>query len=126
MDYPRDRLQILVASDGSPDGTDDIVASYASRGVLLLSLPRRGKIRTLNAAVERATGKILVFTDANTRFEPGADIRAKVTIFADGGYAASINGRAQGYRRKRTGPEVQVRVFPDEKDPLEFVRKHAA
>jgi hypothetical protein len=47
------------------------------------------------------------------------------TIFADGGYAASINGRAQGYRRKRTGPEVQVRVFPDEKDPLEFVRKHA-
>lgn len=46
------------------------------------------------------------------------------TMFADGGYACSINGRANGYRRKRTGPEVRVRIFPDETDPLEFVRKH--
>jgi cellulose synthase/poly-beta-1,6-N-acetylglucosamine synthase-like glycosyltransferase len=89
MDYPRDRLQILVASDGSTDGTDDIVASYASRGVLLLSLPRHGKIRTLNAAVERATGKILVFTDANIMC--GADtLRALVANFAD----ASVGGVA--------------------------------
>jgi cellulose synthase/poly-beta-1,6-N-acetylglucosamine synthase-like glycosyltransferase len=89
MDYPRDRLQILVASDGSTDGTDDIVASYASRSVLLLSLPRHGKIRTLNAAVERATGKILVFTDANIMC--GADtLRALVANFAD----ASVGGVA--------------------------------
>src|SRR5262245_54904212 len=47
------------------------------------------------------------------------------TVFTDGGYAASVNGRGNGYRQKRTGPEVFVRVFPDEKDPLEFVRKHA-
>jgi hypothetical protein len=47
------------------------------------------------------------------------------TIFADGGYAASINGRSSGYRRKRTGPDVFVRIFPDETDPLEFVRLHA-
>jgi hypothetical protein len=39
-------------------------------------------------------------------------------------YAVSLNGRTSGYR-KRTGPEVQVRVFPDLTDPLEFVRKHA-
>jgi hypothetical protein len=47
------------------------------------------------------------------------------TIFADGGYAASVSGRGNGYRRKRTGPEVLVRVFPDETDPQEFVRLHA-
>lgn len=82
MDYPRDRLQILVASDGSTDQTDEIVASYAPRGVLLLSLPRRGKIRTLNAAVARATGKILVFTDANIMCRPDT-LRALVANFAD-------------------------------------------
>ncbi len=84
MDYPRDRLQILVASDGSTDGTDDIVASYASKGVLLLSLPRRGKIRTLNAAVARATGKILVFTDANIMCRADT-LRALAANFADAG-----------------------------------------
>jgi cellulose synthase/poly-beta-1,6-N-acetylglucosamine synthase-like glycosyltransferase len=82
MDYPRDRLQILVASDGSTDRTDEIIASYASRGVLLLSLPRQGKIRTLNAAVARATGKILVFTDANIMCRPDT-VRALVANFAD-------------------------------------------
>lgn len=46
------------------------------------------------------------------------------TLFADGGYAVSINGRTNGYRRKRSGPDVLMRVFPDETDPLEFVRKH--
>ena len=82
MDYPRERLQILVASDGSTDGTDDIVASYASKGVLLLSLPRRGKIRTLNAAVARASGKILVFTDANIMCRADT-LRELVANFAD-------------------------------------------
>jgi cellulose synthase/poly-beta-1,6-N-acetylglucosamine synthase-like glycosyltransferase len=82
MDYPRDRLQILVASDGSTDRTDDIVASYASRGVLLLSLPRRGKIRTLNAAVTRANGKILVFSDANIMCRADT-LRELVANFAD-------------------------------------------
>ncbi|MCI0703715.1 MAG: hypothetical protein L0241_21865 [Planctomycetia bacterium] len=47
------------------------------------------------------------------------------TLFTDGGYAVSINGRSNGYRRKRTGPEVFVRIFPDETDPVEFVRQHA-
>jgi cellulose synthase/poly-beta-1,6-N-acetylglucosamine synthase-like glycosyltransferase len=82
LDYPRDLLQILVASDGSTDRTEEIVAEYADRGVLLLSLPRRGKIRTLNAAVGHATGKILVFSDANTMCRPNT-LRALVANFAD-------------------------------------------
>jgi len=89
MDYPRERLQILVASDGSSDRTEDIVATYASKGVLLLSLPRRGKIQTLNAAVARATGKILVFTDANIMCRADT-LRELVANFAD----ASVGGVA--------------------------------
>ncbi len=46
------------------------------------------------------------------------------THFAEGGYTASVNGRTNGYRRKRSGPEVMALVFTDETDPLEFVQKH--
>ena len=101
FDYPRDRLQILVASDGSTDRTEEIVAGYASQGVLLLSLPRRGKIRTLNAAVARATGKILVFTDANIMCRPDT-LRALVSNFADpavGGVAGTHNLHARSVLR---------------------------
>lgn len=82
LDYPRERLQILVASDGSDDGTNELVASYADRGVLLLDLPRVGKAAALNAAVEAASGEIVVFSDANSIFAPGS-LRALVAPFAD-------------------------------------------
>jgi len=72
LDYPRDRLEILVASDGSTDATEEIAAAFADRGVRLLSLPRRGKAFALNAAADAATGEILVFTDANTLLDRGA------------------------------------------------------
>jgi hypothetical protein len=47
------------------------------------------------------------------------------TYFTDGGRATSVNGRTNGYRKKRTGPEHLARVFADAEDPLEFVRLHA-
>jgi cellulose synthase/poly-beta-1,6-N-acetylglucosamine synthase-like glycosyltransferase len=80
LDYPGDRLEVIVASDGSSDGTDGVVRGAA--GVRLLSLPRLGKIPTLNAAVAEASGEILVFSDANSMYERGA-IRALVRPFAD-------------------------------------------
>jgi cellulose synthase/poly-beta-1,6-N-acetylglucosamine synthase-like glycosyltransferase len=73
---------VIVASDGSSDGTDDVVRSRGGPGVRLLSLPRLGKIPTLNAAVAEASGEILVFSDANSMYERGA-IRALVRPFAD-------------------------------------------
>ena len=48
------------------------------------------------------------------------------TLFPDGGRVGSVNGRHLGYRQKRTGPESVFRVFPDETDPRELVRRHAA
>jgi len=82
LDYPRDRLEVLVASDGSTDATEGIVRGYAKHGVRLLGMPRRGKIPALNAAVAAAAGDVLVFSDANSMFTPGA-IRALVRPLAD-------------------------------------------
>ena len=82
LDYPRERLELIVASDGSTDGTNEIVAGFAARGVRLLALPRQGKIPALNAAIAASTGEVLCFSDANSMWVPGA-IRALVRPLAD-------------------------------------------
>jgi cellulose synthase/poly-beta-1,6-N-acetylglucosamine synthase-like glycosyltransferase len=82
LDYPPDRLEVVIASDGSDDGTDEIVQRYVDRGVRLLSLPRQGKAPALNAAVGAARGEILVFSDANSLYAQDA-IVALMRPFAD-------------------------------------------
>src|SRR5713226_4587755 len=77
--YPQDHLDIIIGSDGSDDGTNDIVLQ--ERRATLLALPRQGKIPALNAAVQRARGDILVFSDANSMYAPSA-IRMLVRPFA--------------------------------------------
>lgn len=64
LDYPRDRLELIVASDGSGDRTVDL--ARAAGADLVLDLPRGGKVAALNAAVERSTGAVLAFSDANS------------------------------------------------------------
>jgi cellulose synthase/poly-beta-1,6-N-acetylglucosamine synthase-like glycosyltransferase len=98
LDYPGDRLEVVIASDGSDDGTDEIVRSYAERGVRLLPLPRRGKAPALNAAVAAAQAEILVFSDANSLYAPDA-LGALVRPFADplvGGVAGDQRYVADG------------------------------
>jgi cellulose synthase/poly-beta-1,6-N-acetylglucosamine synthase-like glycosyltransferase len=80
LDYPADRLEVIVASDGSAD--DTVARARAAGADLVLDLPRGGKVRTQNAAVRRARGEILAFSDANANWEPGA-LRAIVAAFAD-------------------------------------------
>ena len=82
LSYPDGCLEIIVASDGSDDGTDEVVRRYKDKGVRLLSLPRQGKAAALNAAVSEAHGEILVFSDANSEYASDA-IRALVRPFAD-------------------------------------------
>jgi cellulose synthase/poly-beta-1,6-N-acetylglucosamine synthase-like glycosyltransferase len=83
IDYPADRRQILVVSDASTDGTDDIVARFADRGVELLALqPRAGKTAAENAARRRLRGDIVVNTDASIRIFPDA-LKRLVVWFGD-------------------------------------------
>lgn len=84
MDWPTDRLEVLVASDGSGDRTNEIVAGLAAADprVRLLDLPRGGRCAAVNAGVAAASGEIVLLTDASTQFAP--DVVGKlVAHFAD-------------------------------------------
>jgi len=83
LDYPADRRQILVISDASTDGTDEIVMRFGPRGVELLRLAqRRGKTGAENAARSRLTGEIIINTDASVRIDAGA-VKQLVRMFDD-------------------------------------------
>lgn len=90
LDYPRDKLEIVVISDGSDDRTDAIVREYENRGVRLLRMHERGgKTLGLNAGIESAHGEIVVFSDANAMYRIDA-VRALVAPFADSDVGAVI------------------------------------
>jgi cellulose synthase/poly-beta-1,6-N-acetylglucosamine synthase-like glycosyltransferase len=74
LDYPTDRLEVIVASDGSRDRTVELASETAARDrrVTVLDLPRAGKVAAQDAAVERARGELFAFSDANAFWEPDA------------------------------------------------------
>ncbi len=73
IDYPADKLEILVGSDGSLDKTNDIVRNFPSRRIIFFEwAQRRGKVNVVNDLVSQAQGEIIVFTDANTLIEKSA------------------------------------------------------
>jgi len=78
--YPRDRLELIIACDGSPDATAQRAREAGAD--LVLELARGGKIRAQDAGVERARGEIVAFSDANVSWEPDA-LRRLVAPFAD-------------------------------------------
>jgi glycosyltransferase involved in cell wall biosynthesis len=85
LDYPEDRLEIVVASDGSTDLTDAIVGEVAAVNprVHLLQCPREGKVAAQHRAVRETSSDVLAFTDANSEWRPDA-LRALVRNLADG------------------------------------------
>lgn len=92
LDYPKDKLEIIVASDGSTDRTDKIVKEFADRGVKLIRVEGRvGKTETQNQAVRQASGEIVIFSDATTRYERSA-IRHIIRNYADSAVGA-VSGR---------------------------------
>ncbi len=83
LDYPKSQLEIMVTSDCSTDRTDEIAGSFASRGVRLHRQQERfGKTAAQNAAVEKARGEIIVFSDATTHYRPDV-LRLMIPAFSD-------------------------------------------
>jgi len=81
--YPKQKLEVIVASDCSTDNTHEIVRGFADRGVKLAILPERGgKTAAQNLAASEAKGEVFIFTDATTEFGKDA-IRGIVETFAD-------------------------------------------
>ena len=83
LDYPRNKLEVIVTSDCSSDRTDEIACEFQARGVKLHRQPSRlGKTAAQNSAVEKASGEIIVFSDATTFYQPNV-LRLIVPNFAD-------------------------------------------
>lgn len=86
QDYPQDRIEIIVVSDESDDGTDDIVEQISRESAIPVRLvrqsPRQGKTSGLNLIVPLAKGDILIFSDANSLYAPDT-VRKLVVNFAD-------------------------------------------
>ncbi|HSZ70872.1 MAG TPA: glycosyltransferase [Solirubrobacteraceae bacterium] len=95
LDYPRERLEVIVACDGCADATAE--RARAAGAGLVLELPRGGKIGAQDAAVERARGEIVAFSDANSLWERDA-LRALVAAFAP-----KRAGGSPGAASKRVG-----------------------
>jgi cellulose synthase/poly-beta-1,6-N-acetylglucosamine synthase-like glycosyltransferase len=92
QDYPAECLEVMVASDGSTDGTDEILARVSQqhpRVRFFRQEPRAGKTAALNSLLERATGELVIFADANSMYRPDT-VRRLVAPFADAavGYAS--------------------------------------
>jgi cellulose synthase/poly-beta-1,6-N-acetylglucosamine synthase-like glycosyltransferase len=83
LDYPKSQLEIIVTSDCSSDRTDEIAKSFSDRGVRLHRQEERlGKTAAQNAAVTKAQGEIIVFSDATTHYQPDV-LRLMMPAFAD-------------------------------------------
>ncbi len=102
LDYPADKLEVIVVSDGSTDRTDEILASIRDPRLRASRQPRGGKTRAQNFGVSQCTGEIIVFTDATTDLRPDA-IRQLVALFADGRVGA-VSGICRFVEPSETAP----------------------
>jgi cellulose synthase/poly-beta-1,6-N-acetylglucosamine synthase-like glycosyltransferase len=82
LNYPRELMQIIVVSDGSDDGTDEIARSFEPEGIHFIRVPRGGKCAALNAGVSIASNEILVFTDVRQTLDANC-LRNVIAAFGD-------------------------------------------
>jgi len=103
LDYPRELLEIVIASDGSSDRTCKIALEFANKGIVLRHYEGRiGKTACLNRALPLAAGGIVVFSDANSTYEKGA-LRALLRPFQD-----STVGYVTGWTRYGSGENMSA------------------
>ena len=110
LDYPADKLEIMVASDGSTDRTDEIVEEFRDKGVVLHRVEGRvGKTETQNQAVKVAKGEIIIFSDATTDYDKLA-IRKTVRNYNDPKVGA-VSGRYEYVDPKGTPIGLSTILF---------------
>ncbi|MGH9702013.1 MAG: glycosyltransferase family 2 protein [Candidatus Acidiferrales bacterium] len=103
LDYPADKIEILVLSDGSSDRTDEIVRGYPDSRVRLVRIPERhGKTHAQNEGVRAATGEVLIFSDATTVYHPMA-LRFLASNYRDPKVGAA-SGRYQYFDAEGKSP----------------------
>lgn len=108
LEYPLDKLEIIVASDGSTDRTDEIVNSFAARGVKLNRVEgRKGKTNALNKTVKVANGDIVVFSDATGMYNREA-VRELVANFNDPTVGCVTGRVAYSYGKDATSRGFKV------------------
>ncbi|MHB1020790.1 MAG: glycosyltransferase family 2 protein [Acidobacteriaceae bacterium] len=103
LKYPQQKLQVIVASDGSTDTTDEVVREFEASGVELVSIyPCQGKTHAQNVAVRHAKHEVIVFSDATTRYDPDA-LRYLVGNYSDPKVGA-VSGRYEYYDPSHGSP----------------------
>ena len=120
LDYPQDSLEVIVTSDCSSDRTDEITREFGARGVRLHRQPERlGKTAAQNAAVEEASGEIIVFSDA-TSFYRRDVLRAMMPNFADQSVGC-VAGRLVYVDPEASGIGIGARSYWDYET---FLKRH--
>jgi peptidoglycan/xylan/chitin deacetylase (PgdA/CDA1 family) len=112
LDYPRELLQVVVVSDASTDGTDEIAAEFAHRGVSVArQLERAGKTAGLNRVVPTLRGDVVVFSDANALYERNA-LKMLVRNFADQ-QVGCVTGQARYVEGSQSAADTGERTYWD-------------
>jgi cellulose synthase/poly-beta-1,6-N-acetylglucosamine synthase-like glycosyltransferase len=115
QDYPKDKLEIIIASDGSTDRTVEISKQYANHGVKVLEFQRkRGRGAVQNDAIKTANGDILIFTDAETRFEKDC-VKEMVKYFSDSSIGCVVGSLAYTVKKGSSVSESEGLYWDFEK-----------
>jgi len=112
QEYPEDKLDVVVADDGSDDKTRELIENYNSPRVKLVSVPeRKGKTAALNRAVQEARGEVLVFTDANSMYHRDA-VKQLVGAFDRQGTVGVVTGSVK-YRQHPSALSDEEGLYHD-------------